>query len=252
MVVPVFERHNIIAQYCSRYLTTNKYIQTAKIERIESTQYQQREQTTIQDQNAYETALTDFAISKWLYRINKLMFSIALRQKVASTAIWIVSVNDLCKELSLACNLNTSSLRVYVQAIVIILQGIVISIENRLILSPSHKVSNQLTLSVPYEPSTHKAFNKPTPSAPPEPLTYKAPNQPVLSTLSVPPSYKMPNQPIILVPSGQPPHEAPNQPKPLATSGSSPYKAPNQPILSGLLTYEVPNQPTLPIHVAPN
>lgn len=37
--VSIFERHDITAQHCQRYLTTNKYIQAAKIQRTESTQY---------------------------------------------------------------------------------------------------------------------------------------------------------------------------------------------------------------------
>lgn len=59
--------------------------------------------------------------------MNKLMFSSALRQKLASTTVRIVSINDLCKKLSLVCNLNTSSLRAYAQKIISILQGIVSS-----------------------------------------------------------------------------------------------------------------------------
>ena len=53
------------------------------------------------------------------------MFSSALGQKLASVATRIVSIDDLYKEWSLTCHLNTSSLRVYAQKIIGILQGIV-------------------------------------------------------------------------------------------------------------------------------
>ncbi len=53
--------------------------------------------------------------------MDKLIFSSALRQKLASAAMQIISIDDLCKELSLACNLNISGLRVHVQEIVSIL-----------------------------------------------------------------------------------------------------------------------------------
>lgn len=64
LVVSVFERYDIIAQYCQRYLTTNKYIQEAKIQYTESIQRQEREKTTILDQNMCKAILTNFAISK--------------------------------------------------------------------------------------------------------------------------------------------------------------------------------------------
>ncbi len=50
-----------------------------------------------------------------------------LRQRLASAATRIVSIDDLCKELSLACHFNTSSLRAHVQEIISILQGLVVS-----------------------------------------------------------------------------------------------------------------------------
>lgn len=43
-----------------------------------------------------------------------------LRQKLANTTTQIVSIDNLGKELSLAYNLNTNSLRAYMQEIVII------------------------------------------------------------------------------------------------------------------------------------
>lgn len=98
-------------------MTTTKYIQIAEIKCTESTQHQQREKTTILDQNAYKAALTDFAISKWPYRIDELMFFMILRQKLASATAQIICIDDLFKELSPACNLNTSSLRMHVQVI---------------------------------------------------------------------------------------------------------------------------------------
>lgn len=48
---------------------------------MESTQYQQREKTTIPDQNMYKAILIDFAILKELYEIDKLIFLMTLQQK---------------------------------------------------------------------------------------------------------------------------------------------------------------------------
>ncbi len=73
------------------------------------------------NQDACKAALTDFAISKWLYGMDELMFSSILRQRLASVVAQIVSIDDLRKELSPTCNLNTSSLRAHVQEIVSIL-----------------------------------------------------------------------------------------------------------------------------------
>ncbi len=84
------------------------------------------------DQDACQATLTDFAISKWLCGIDKLMFSSALKQRLAGAIAQIVSINDLRKKLSLACNLNTSSLRAHVQEIVCILQKIVSLTKSRL------------------------------------------------------------------------------------------------------------------------
>lgn len=55
------------------------------------------------------------------------MFSSVLRQRLASAVMRNVSIDDLYKELSPACNLNTSSLRLHAQEIVSILQGIMSS-----------------------------------------------------------------------------------------------------------------------------
>ncbi len=88
---------------------------------MESAQRQQREKTSMSDQNTCKAILTDFAISKWPCGINKLMFSSALRQKLASTAMRIISINDLYKKLSPVYHLNTSSLKVHLQEIVNIL-----------------------------------------------------------------------------------------------------------------------------------
>ncbi len=73
------------------------------------------------DQDICKAALTDFAISKWSRGIDKLIFSSTLKQRLASIAMQIVFINDLCKEFSLAYNLNTSSLRAYTQGIIRIL-----------------------------------------------------------------------------------------------------------------------------------
>ncbi len=127
-VVPVFERHNITVQYCLWYLTTNEYILAAKIQRtMKSAQRQQREKTSMSDQNTCKAALTDFARVKWPHGMDELIFSSALRQRLASVAVQIVSIDDLCKELSPACHLNTSSLRAHTQEIMSILQGIMTS-----------------------------------------------------------------------------------------------------------------------------
>ena len=53
------------------------------------------------------------------------MFFNTLRQRLASATARIELIDDLCKKLSPACNLNTSSLRVHAQEIVSILQEIV-------------------------------------------------------------------------------------------------------------------------------
>ena len=45
--------------------------------------------------------------------MDKLMFLSTLRQKLASAAVQIIYINDLRKQLSLACHLNTSSLKAY-------------------------------------------------------------------------------------------------------------------------------------------
>ena len=71
----------------------------------------------------------------------------------------IISVDELCKELSLAYNLNIDSLRVHAQVIITILQEIVTSIKNHLILASSHEMLNQPTLSALLRPPTHEATN---------------------------------------------------------------------------------------------
>ncbi len=96
-------------------MTTNENIQAAKIQyTMESAQRQQKEKTSLSDQNACKTVLTDFAIIKWPHKVDKLMLSSALRQKLASAATQIVSNDNSRKELSPACYLNTSSLRIHV------------------------------------------------------------------------------------------------------------------------------------------
>ncbi len=80
LVVLVFERHNITTRHYLQYLTTTKYIQTAKIQRTTGlTQRQQREKTSMLDQDACKAVLTDFAISKWPRGIDELMFFSVLR-----------------------------------------------------------------------------------------------------------------------------------------------------------------------------
>ncbi len=86
--IPVSERHDITARHCLRYLTTNEYILAAEIQRtMESAQRQQREKTSMSNQNACKAVLTDFATAKWPHRIDELMFSNILRQKLANAAV---------------------------------------------------------------------------------------------------------------------------------------------------------------------
>lgn len=85
------------------------------------------------------------------------MFPSALRQRLASIAMQIVFVDNLRKELSLAYNLNTSSLRAHRQKIVTILQEIVTSAYLEL---PVHKASNQPTLSASLGSIVHKVSNQ--------------------------------------------------------------------------------------------
>lgn len=66
------------------------------------------------NQNDCKTIFINFVISKKPYEIDELMFSSALRQKLASTITQIVSIDNLRKELSSACNLNINSLKVYI------------------------------------------------------------------------------------------------------------------------------------------
>lgn len=66
------------------------------------------------DQDTYKTVLTNFTISKWLCEMDKLMFFNALIQGQTNIAVWIVSIDNLCKKLSSAYNLNINSLKVYI------------------------------------------------------------------------------------------------------------------------------------------
>ncbi len=96
LVILVFERYDITAWHCLQYLTTTEYIQAAEIQRTTGLiQRQQREKTSMLDQDACKAALTDFAISKWPRKIDELMFSSVLRQRLASAATRIISINDL-------------------------------------------------------------------------------------------------------------------------------------------------------------
>lgn len=67
------------------------------------------------------------------------MFFNTLRQRLASVAMRIVSVNDLYKKLSPACNFNTSNLKIHMQEIVIILEEIITSAPLK---PPAYKVFN--------------------------------------------------------------------------------------------------------------
>ncbi len=78
--VLVFERHDIITRHCLRYLTTNEYLQADEIQHtMELAQRQQREKTSMSDQNACKAALTDFATAKWSHGMDKLIISSILR-----------------------------------------------------------------------------------------------------------------------------------------------------------------------------
>lgn len=86
------------------------------------------------------------------------MFSSMLRQRLASTAVWIISINDLRKKLSPVCNLNTNSLRAHMQKIVIILQEIVTSMLLKIL---KYEAFNQLGRpSAQSRILVHKATNQ--------------------------------------------------------------------------------------------
>lgn len=55
------------------------------------------------------------------------MFSSVLRQILVSATMRIISIDELCKDLSLTYNFNTSSQKMHVQKFVSILQGIMAS-----------------------------------------------------------------------------------------------------------------------------
>lgn len=46
--------------------------------------------------------------------MDKLIFPITLKQKLASVVTQIISIDELCKELNLVYNLNIDNLKVYV------------------------------------------------------------------------------------------------------------------------------------------
>ena len=73
------------------------------------------------NQNACKATLTVFTISKWPYKINKLMFSSTLKQNLANAAMRIVSIHNLYKKLCPAYHLNISSLKAHMPKIVNIL-----------------------------------------------------------------------------------------------------------------------------------
>lgn len=114
---------------------------------------------------------------------------------MASITARIVSIDNLRKELSPACHLNTSSLRAYVQKIISILQGIMtlikssqenllpitqnnclpiqqngIAPQNRTILPTEIGVPNKTTLlilsvnKVPHQPTTTAELGAPAPN----------------------------------------------------------------------------------------
>ena len=121
------------------------------------------------------------------------MFSSILRERLASVVIQIISVNDLCKELSPIYNFNTSNLRAYAQKIVKILQEIVTSV---LLKLPVHEASNQLSRpSVQSKIPAHKVPNQLRPSAQSVLPAHKVPNQSISSTSLGPPVYEVFNQP---------------------------------------------------------
>ena len=121
--------------------------------------------------------MTYFATSKWPYRMDKLMFFSTLRKKLSSTAVQIVSVNDLRKELRSACNLNISSLKAHTQEIITILQEIVTS---AFLNPPVHEASNQLTLSALLGLTVYKEPNKLTLLTLLKLLVHIVPNQSIL------------------------------------------------------------------------
>ncbi len=219
------------------------------------------------DQNACKAALTNFTTAKWPHRMDALMFSSALRQRLASTATRIVSINDLRKELSLVCHLNTSNLRVHAQEIVSILQRIVTSTkslqedllpmvqdnhlptqqegiapQNRTILLTEIEAPNKISLlapsidEVPHQPTltTAPAPNKIILSAPPED---EVPNQPTPTTQL---GALAPNKTMLSAP---PADEAPNQPIQLGAP------TPNKTMLLAPPADEVPNQPLLAVQL---
>lgn len=59
--------------------------------------------------------------------MDKLIFSSTLKQKLACAAAQIVSIDDLCRKLSLTCYFNFSSLKAHAQEIISILQRIITS-----------------------------------------------------------------------------------------------------------------------------
>ncbi len=205
------------------------------------------------DQDACKAALTDFAKSKWPYGIDELMFSSALRQRLASAAMRIVSIDDLRKKLSPACNLNTSSLRAHAQEIVSILQGIVSSTKSHLpilvpqnhAILPTHMTPNEPTQSAL---SVNEAPPQSTPTAE---LRAPAPNKTILSAPPVDEALNQPTPTIQLKAAPAPnktilsapptdEDEAPNLPIPTTQLGAP---ALNEIMLLVLPADEAPNQP---------
>lgn len=125
--IPVFERHEITARHCRRYLRTIEYQQAQS--RINAAKRTTRPRTNKGDQDACIEALTLFAKSEWPRGMHELMFPRSLMQRIATAAVRIKSVEDLRNELGPTHNLATGSLRAHASDIVSILQITIFSDE---------------------------------------------------------------------------------------------------------------------------
>lgn len=117
--IPIFERHDVTARNCRRYLGTNEY-QLQESQRKELAKRTRRAKTSVEHREICRAGLDSLARAMWPKGMDKSMFPSALRQKIANAASRITFVEDLRNVLSPAHILEEGSLMEHADSIVAI------------------------------------------------------------------------------------------------------------------------------------
>ena len=88
---------------------------------------QNKTRTNMRNQEACVSALANWATARWPCGMAELMFSSALKKKLAMSAARIDTVADLARELSPNCALETNLLDEHTDELVSIIKSIILS-----------------------------------------------------------------------------------------------------------------------------